>query len=378
MNVRFLELGRAYVELKDELDAAYARVMQSGRYILGDEVVAFEQEFAEYCRVSHCVGVANGLEALELTLRAFGIGEKDEVIVPGHTFIATWLAVANLGATPVPVEPDSDTLNVDTARIANAISERTKAIVVVHLYGQPVNIDAVRELTSRYQIPLIEDAAQAHGAFFKNTPAGGLGDAAAWSFYPGKNLGALGDGGAVTTNRPDIAERIRLLRNYGSHRKYHHVTKGTNSRLDELQAAFLRVKLRYLDRWNVRRRALASTYLSALRNVEGVVLPSTPQWAEPSWHLFAVRHSRRDDLQHRLRSRGIETLIHYPIPPHQSPAFRECNALALPITERICDTVLSLPIGPHMIDAEVQYVCDSVTAECLNLGERGALSACEG
>ncbi len=353
MSVPFLDLGAAYLELKDDLDAAYHRVMDSGWFILGKEVEAFEREFAAYCEAAHCVGVGNGLEALHLILRAYGIGPGDEVIVPANTYIATWLAVSYAGATPIPVEPDARTYNLDPALIEAAITPATRAILPVHLYGQPADMDPIKALASRYGLKVIEDAAQAHGARYHGRRVGGLGDAAGFSFYPGKNLGALGDGGAVVTNDADLAERVRVLRNYGSRVKYHNEVKGFNSRLDELQAALLRVKLPVLDAWNERRRAAAARYLDGLAGSE-LGLPYVPKWAEPVWHLFVVRHPQRDALQQRLQQAGIGTMIHYPIPPHLQPAYAELGygAGAFPISEAIHREVLSLPMGPQLTAAQ--------------------------
>ena len=358
MNVPFLDLKAPYIELREELDAAYARVMESGRYILGKEVEAFEDEFAEYCQVKHCIGVGNGLDALHLILRASGIGHGDEVIVPSNTYIATWLAVTYSGATPVPVEPDKQTYNIDSSLIECAITERTKAIMPVHLYGQPADMDSINEIAVRHGLKVFEDAAQAHGAKYKGRIVGSLGDAAGFSFYPGKNLGAFGDGGAVTTNDDELAERIAELRNYGSKVKYHNETPGFNSRLDDLQAAFLRVKLTKLDMWNNRRRAVAEHYLRELSSQEQLVLPNITNWSEPVWHLFVVRHAKRDSMQKRLNDAGIGTMIHYPIPPHLQKAYYRLGYLegAFPTAEKIHNEVLSLPMGPHFYESEIRQV----------------------
>lgn len=357
MNVPFLDLKAPHEELRAELREAFERVLDSGWFILGNEVRQFEQEFAKYCEAAHCVGVGNGLEALHLILRAYGIGKGDEVIVPANTYIATWLAASHAGATPVTVEPDARTYNIDPARIEAAITPRTKAIIAVHLYGQPADMDAINAIAKKHGLKVIEDAAQAHGARYKSRRVGALGDAAGFSFYPGKNLGALGDGGAVTTNDPDLAEKVRVLGNYGSRVKYHNEVKGFNSRLDELQAAFLRVKLNRLDAWNVRRKAIADEYLNALPDND-VVLPYIPVWADPVWHLFVVRSHHRDALQAHLQQRGVDTMIHYPIPPHLQQAYAgiEMQEGSLPIAEAIHREVLSLPIGPHMNKAQVAKV----------------------
>jgi len=358
--VPFLDLKALYLEVKEEMDTAYRRVMESGWYILGQEVAAFEQEFAGYCGVKHCIGVGNGLDALHLILRAMEIGPGDEVIVPANTYIATWLAVTYAGAIPVPVEPDERTYNIDPNRIEEAITPRTRAILPVHLYGQPADMDPILEIAKRHNLKVIEDAAQAHGARYKGKRIGRLGDAAGFSFYPGKNLGALGDGGAVTTNDDVLADRIRALRNYGSRVKYHNELKGFNSRLDELQAAFLSVKLRKLDEWNARRKVIADIYLKGLAEVPDLTLPYVPDWAEPVWHLFVVRTSERDRLQKNLADQGIQTLIHYPVTPHKQGAYKELNHLALPISERIHKEVLSLPIGPAMVEKDIGCVMTAV------------------
>ena len=363
MTVPFLDLRAAYLELKEELDDAYQRVMASGWYILGEEVERFEAEFAAYCGAEYCIGVGSGLDALHLSLRALGIGPGEEVIVPSHTYIATWLAVSQVGATPVPAEPDARTYNIDPSRIEAAITPRTKAILPVHLYGQAADLDPIVDLARRRGLEVIEDAAQAHGARYQGRRIGGYGKAVAWSFYPGKNLGALGDAGAVTTNDAGIADRIRALRNYGSRHKYRNELKGYNSRLDPLQAALLRVKLRHLDDWNERRKALAAQYLVGLAEC-GLTLPAVPDWADPVWHLFVVRHPRRDALQLRLGEAGIGTLIHYPIPPHRQPAYADAGfgGDALPLASRLADEVLSLPLGPQLAEAQAARVIDAVRA----------------
>jgi dTDP-4-amino-4,6-dideoxygalactose transaminase len=355
--IPFLDIKAAHLELEEELDLAYRRVTRSGWFILGDEVKAFEAEFAAFVGVKHCIGVGDGLDALHLILRAYGIGPGDEVIVPSNTFIATWLAVSMAGATPVPVEPDERTYNLDPERITAAVTPRTRAIMPVHLYGQPADMDPIIEIARRHGLKVIEDAAQAHGARYKGRRAGSLGDAAGFSFYPGKNLGALGDGGAVTTDDDAIAERIRLLHNYGSRVKYHHEIEGWNSRLDELQAAFLRVKLPKLDAWNHRRQKIARLYQEALGglgaeppSLTGVTLPFVPSFAEPVHHVYVIRHPRRDALREHLTEAGIGTLIHYPVPPHRSAAFqaRFPDQGRLPIADRLAREVCSLPIGPHL------------------------------
>jgi len=363
VKVPFLDFVAPYEELKAELDEAYFRFMRSAWYILGREVEAFEQEFAGYCGAKHCVGVGNGLEALHLILRAWGIGAGDEVLVPSNTYIATWLAVSYAGATPVPVEPDPRTCNLDPARVAAAITPKTKAIMPVHLYGQPADMDPIVKIARQHGLKVIEDNAQAQGARYKGRRTGSLGDAAGNSFYPGKNLGAFGDAGAVTTDDPELAERVRTLRNYGSKKKYYNDCKGYNSRLDELQAALLRVKLKKLDDWNDRRRAVAVRYQTSLAGASGLTAPFVPAWAEPVWHLFVVRHARRDAFQQSLTQAGIGTLIHYPVPPHLSGAYAngQWKRGAFPIAEHLADTVLSLPMGPHLPEAQANLVIEETS-----------------
>lgn len=360
-NIPFLDFGAMHAELRPRLDAAYARVLDSNWLILGKELGSFEREFAEYCGVKHCIGVANGLDALFIILKAMGISAGDEVIVPSNTYIATWLAVSHVGATPVPVEPDIRTYNINPERIEAAITPRTKAIMPVHLYGQPADMDPINAIARRFGLKVIEDAAQAHGARYKGRRTGSLGDAAGFSFYPGKNLGALGDGGAVTTDDDALAEQIRIMRNYGSRTKYHNEVKGFNSRLDELQAAFLREKLKILDDWNERRRLASAEYCKALSGSD-LELPWVPDWAEPVWHLFVVRSNKRDALQKALANHGISTMIHYPIPPHLQPAYVEMglSAGALPIAEQIHREVLSLPMYPQLRSEQI----GRITAVC--------------
>jgi len=360
--VPFLDLKAPYLELRPEIDESIARVLASGWYILGSEVSAFEEEFASYVGARHCVGVSNGLDALHLALRAWDIGPGDDVIVPSNTYVATWLAVSYSGATPVPVEPDPDTYNLDPARIEEAISERTRAIIAVHLYGQPANMGAINAIAKKRGLRVLEDCAQAHGAEYKGRPVGALGDAGAWSFYPGKNLGAFGDAGAVTTNNDSLVKRIRQLANYGSPAKYQHAEKGFNCRLDEIQAAVLRVKLKVLDEWNDRRRRSARSYLRELTGVGNLILPTVENGTEPVWHLFVVRHPQRDELQQHLMREGISCLIHYPIPPHRSGAYGSDGRKTgdLPLAEELSRTVLSLPIGPHLSAEELMHVVRAV------------------
>lgn len=360
MNIPFLDLKAPYVELKSEIDQAVARVMNSGWFIGGAEVEQFELEFANYCDAAHAIGVANGLDALHLALLAMGVGPGDEVIVPSNTYIATWLAVSQCGATPVPVEPDPQTFNINPLGIETAITARTKVILPVHLYGQPADLDPIIAIARRHNLRVLEDGAQAHGARYKEKRIGGHGDAVAWSFYPGKNLGAMGDGGAVTTNDPELADRIQLLRNYGSRVKYVNEVKGYNSRLDPLQAAILRVKLAHLDNCNERRAAIAMQYQQGLAHC-GLTLPVAPNWAANVWHLYVVRHSHRDLLQAMLNKVGIGTLIHYPIPPHLQGAYRDLGFSegAFPIAEQIHNEVLSLPMFPSMSTKQIIAVINA-------------------
>jgi dTDP-4-amino-4,6-dideoxygalactose transaminase len=364
MTIPFLNLKDTYLELKIEIDGAIQRVLNSGWYVLGREVELFESEYAAYCGAKYCVSVANGLDALHLGLLALGVGPGDEVIVPSNTYIATWLAVSQCGATPVPVEPDPKTYNIDPALIEAAISPRTKVILPVHLYGQPADMDPILKVAKKHGLYVLEDGAQAHGATYKGIKLGGHGDVVAWSFYPGKNLGAFGDGGGITTNNEEIAERIKILRNYGSKVKYLNEVKGFNSRLDPLQAAILRVKLKVLDQWNVRRKVIANLYSSLITNPT-FALPFVPDWAVPVWHLYVVQHPERDTIREKLNAAGIQTLIHYPIPPHLQDAY---SGLGLgkgsfPIAEQIHKSVISLPIGPQLsLDHGkiVAYACQTL------------------
>ena len=358
--IDFLNLKRVNAPHEAALQAAAARVIASGWYVLGQECDHFEVEFAAWCGVRHAIGVANGLDALHLILRAMEIGPGDEVIVPSNTFIATWLAVSQVGAVPVPVEPRPDTANLNPELVEAAITPRTRAILPVHLYGQTAEMAALRVIADRHGLKLIEDAAQAHGARHHGVRAGALGDAAGFSFYPGKNLGALGDGGAVTTNDDALAARLRQLRNYGSSRKYHHDTIGVNSRLDEIQAAMLRVKLPALDAENAVRQRLAQRYLAGLADVN-VGLPHTVEGCEPVWHLFVVRVAERDRVQAALAERGITTLVHYPIACHEQQAYADRHWPALPIASALQHQVLSLPISPVHTEAEVDTVVAALT-----------------
>jgi dTDP-4-amino-4,6-dideoxygalactose transaminase len=365
--VPFLDLAAPYQELRREMDAAISRVLTSGWYLLGAELTAFEEAYARYIDVPHAVGVANGLDALVLALRALGVGPGDEVIVPSNTYIATWLAATQVGARPVPVEPDERTYNLDPAKIEDAVTPRTRVVLPVHLYGLAADMDSIVAVAARHGLRVLEDAAQAHGATYKGRKAGALGDVAAWSFYPGKNLGALGDGGGVTTTDAGVADRLRVLRNYGSRVKYVNEVRGVNSRLDDLQAAILGVKLRVLDEWNVRRARIAARYADALRDTP-LVLPVVPEWATHAWHLYVVRvpggATARDRVQRLLADAGVGTIIHYPIPPHRQQAYADLGipADAFPLARAMADEVLSLPIGPHLTDEQQHRVIDALTA----------------
>jgi dTDP-4-amino-4,6-dideoxygalactose transaminase len=363
MPIPFLDLNAPHQELRRELEQTFSDVLDSGWFVQGGQLDTFEAEYASYCDVKHCIGVGNGLDALHLILRAYNIGEGDEVIVPSNTYIATWLAASYAGAIPVPVEPDERTYNINPALIEKAITPKTKAIIAVHLYGQPADMDAINAIAGKYNLKVIEDAAQSQGARYKSKRAGGLGDAAGHSFYPGKNLGALGDGGAITTDDDELADKLRVLRNYGSRIKYFNEVKGFNSRLDEMQAAFLRVKLRKLDDWNERRKKIAAYYFDGLRNLD-LVMPFVPVWADPVWHLFVVRNREREYLQSHLSAAGIATVIHYPIPPHLQSAYYELGYKegAFPISEMMSEQVLSLPIGPHLEINQAQQVINGINS----------------
>jgi dTDP-4-amino-4,6-dideoxygalactose transaminase len=363
MTIPFLDLGAAYRELQAEIESAVLTSFRSGWYIGGQDVEAFEKEFAAFTETEHCIGVANGLDALRLALVALGIGAGDEVIVPSNTYIATWLAVSQCGAVPVPVEPVESTYNIDSVRIEAAITPHTKAILPVHLYGQPADLEPILAVARKHGLHVVEDAAQAHGARYKGKRVGGHGDAVAWSFYPTKNLGALGDAGAVTTNNPEMADRLRVLRNYGSRTKYVNEVKGYNSRLDPVQAAALRVKLKYLDEWNTRRAMIAARYTAELAGTN-LKLPHVPEWADPVWHLYVVQHAERNALQDILCKAGIGTLIHYPIPPHLQEAYQDLGYAAgqFSIAESMANRVMSLPMGPQLDEAGVAAVIVALKA----------------
>ena len=363
LSVPFLDLKSINGAYREQLLEVAARVIDSGWYILGEEVTQFENEFANFCGAKFCVGVASGLDALSLSLRALGIGPGDEVIVPSNTYIATWLSVTHVGAGVVPVEPDIRTFNIDPNRIEDAITPRTRAIIPVHLYGQPADMDAISEIATRRGLHILEDSAQAHGARYRGKRLGTHGNAVAWSFYPGKNLGALGDGGAITTNDPLLAAQLRVLRNYGSQIKYHNETIGFNSRLDELQAAILRMKLPFLDRDNLQRQKIAQRYSERLAG-HGLGLPEVNSHVDHAWHLYTVLHPERDELASGIAERDIGTMIHYPVPPHLQPAyaFLELKVGAFPISEMIHNQILSLPIGPTQTIEDTDRVIDAVTS----------------
>ena len=363
--IPFLDLAAATRELETEIHAAVARVVNSGWYVGGPELTAFEEQWAAYCDADHAVGVANGLDALHLALRAVGVGPGDEVIVASNGYIATQLAVTMAGATPVPVEPDPATHNLDPARIEAAITAKTKVILPTHLYGQPADLDAIGAVAERHGLVVIDDAAQAHGARYKGKQIGGGGARiTCWSFYPSKNLGALGDGGAITTNDPELAEKIRRLGNYGSSIRYVNQELGVNSRLDPIHAAVLGAKLQKLDEWNARRARIAAHYGEALADCAGLTLPAAPDFAIPAWHLYVVRAADRDRLAVRLAEAGVQTLIHYPIPPHRQQAYAAMGLAkgSLPIAEALAAQVLSLPIGPHLGMERAERVADAVRA----------------
>jgi dTDP-4-amino-4,6-dideoxygalactose transaminase len=365
MKVPFLDVGAEYTALADELTSDFNRVMSSGRYILDVELEAFEDEFARFCGTRYALGVGNGLDALSIALRAKGIGPGDEVIVPAFTFIATWLAVVKSGATIVPVDVDPVTLLLDPSATRAACTNRTAAIVPVHLYGHPADITSLQALADSHGLFLLEDAAQAHGAELGGKRAGALGNAAGFSFYPTKNLGAFGDGGAITTDDAELAERARRLRNYGARAKYEFVEMGENSRLDGLQAAFLRTKLRVLPEWNLRRAEVAERYLRELSTLDGVITPSgSASSLRHAWHIFCIRHERRDKLQAHLAAFDVETLVHYPEPPHLSQAFADLRLAkgSFPVAEGAAATVVSLPLGPHLDQASAGRVIAGVAS----------------
>ncbi|WP_420160144.1 DegT/DnrJ/EryC1/StrS family aminotransferase [Nocardiopsis sp. CNT-189] len=360
--VPFLDLRAPYAELRADVDRAVSRVLASGRYLLGPEIEAFESEFADYCGTAHCVAVNSGGDALELALRALGVGAGDDVLVPSHTFIATWIAVSATGARPVAVEPADGGTLIDAAGVEAAVTPRAKAVVPVHLYGHPVDLDPLREAARRHGLHVLEDAAQAHGARYRGRRVGAAPSLAAFSFYPGKNLGAMGDGGAVVTGDAELAGRLRMLRNYGSRVKYRHELRSGNSRLDEVQAAVLRVKLARLDEWNGRRARAAGRYRDGLGGLDWLRLPDAAPWAEHAWHVYPVRTRHRDALAGHLAAAGVQTLSHYPVPVHLSPAYASAGLPegSLPRAERLAAELLSLPISPHLGDDRVDEVVAAV------------------
>ena len=362
MSVRFLDLNSIHKEIQEEIQEALSVVLDSGIYIGGDSVNEFENNYAKYLGAKYCVGVANGLDAIKLSLMALNIKDGDEVIVPSHTFVATWLAVSELGAIPVPVEPDTDIYSINISQIEEAITKKTKAIIPVHLYGQPVDMDKIIIIAKKYGLYVIEDAAQAHGATYKDKKIGSHGDLVAWSFYPGKNLGAIGDAGAVTTNNKEYAEKIRVLGNYGSRIKYINEEKGINSRLDSIQAAVLNVKLKFLDTWNQQRKAIATSYLNEIDN-DDLILPNKMSLSDSVWHVFPVRSVNRDEIIKKLKNDDIETLIHYPVPPHKQKIYsHNYKNFNLDLSEKISNELLSLPIGPHMNFEDVEFVVRKVNS----------------
>ena len=364
MNIPFVSFKPMHDEIKNELNAAYYRVLDKNYFIQGEECDLFEKEYANYCNAKHCVGVANGLDALYLILKALEIGTGDEVIVPSNTFIATALAVSYVGASPIFVEPQMDTYNMDVKKIEAAITQQTKAIIAVHLQGRAADMDSINKIAKKYNLKVIEDAAQAHGTLYKGKRVGTLSDAAGFSFYPGKNLGALGDGGCVVTNNKDIADKVRTLGNYGSDYKYHHIYQGTNSRLDELQAAFLREKLLHLDKWNSERKRLAKRYLEEIQNPNIILPPDISKEYDHVYHVFAVRCEERDKLEAFLKEQGITTVKHYPVPMHLQNAYTELGLRkgALPIAEKISETILSLPMYYGMTNEEQDYVIKKINS----------------
>ncbi len=357
--INFLDLYKINERFREEIDARIKNVLDSGWYILGKEVKNFEANFAKFCGAKHCIGCANGLEALDLIVKAYGFSLGDEIIAPANTYIASILAISQNGCTPVLIEPDIETYNINPNLIEKAITSKTKAIMAVHLYGQVAEMDKISKIAKKHGLRIIEDAAQAHGAMYKGKRTGALSDAAGFSFYPGKNLGCLGDGGCVATNDDILAEKIRAIANYGSNIKYHNIYKGVNSRLDEIQAAILDVKLKYLEKDNARREEIAKLYINNIKNPE-IILPKIIDKNSHVFHIFAIRTKERNRLQEFLKERGIQTLIHYPIPPHKQEAYKEWNNLHFPITEEIHNTILSLPISPVMTEDEAQKVVEAV------------------
>ena len=357
--IKFLDLEKINNRFREEIDSELKEILDSGWYLQGKKNQKFAENFAEFCGVKHCLGVANGLDALNLIIKAYGFSNGDEIIVPANTYIASILAISQNGCTPILVEPDIKTYNINPDLIEEKITERTKAIMVVHLYGQAVQMKKIWELAKKYNLKIIEDSAQAHGSVYDGIKTGALGDASGFSFYPGKNLGCMGDGGCVTTNDDELFEKIKAIANYGSDRKYHHIYKGVNSRLDEIQAAVLNVKLKYLDKDNARRREISKYYRENIKN-RIIILPETYNESAHVWHVFAVRTPERDRFQKYLEENNIQTIIHYPTPPHKQGAYQEWNNLSYPISEEIHRTIISLPISPVMTDDEVQRVTEVI------------------
>ena len=359
--IKFLDLHKINQRFKSEIDLAIREVLDSGWYLLGEQNKKFESNFAAYCGARYCIGCANGLDALRLIIKAYGFGKGDEIIAPANTYIASILAITDNGCSPVLVEPDLDTYNINPDLIEAKITDKTKAILVVHLYGQAVKMDKIWALAKKYNLKIIEDSAQAHGAYYNDKRVGSLGDASGFSFYPGKNLGALGDGGAVTTNDEALAQKIRALANYGSHKKYENIYQGLNSRLDEIQAAVLDVKLKYLDSDNAKRKEIAQYYLQNIKNPL-ISLPQTYSENSHVWHLFVVRVKDRARFQNYLNDNGIQTIIHYPIPPHKQECYKELNHLSFKITEQIHSEIISIPISPVMSDSQIQKVVEAINS----------------
>ena len=357
--VKFLDLQKINNRFRFEIDEKIKRILDNGWYLQGEENETFTTNFANYCGVKYCLGVGNGLDALTLIINGYGFGSGDEIIVPANTYIATILAITQNNCTPVLVEPDISTYNINPDLIEEKITSKTKAIMVVHLYGQAVEMDKIWQLAKKYNLKVIEDSAQAHGAMYKDRKTGNLGDASAFSFYPGKNLGCIGDGGGITTNDEELYNKIKAIANYGSDRKYHHIYKGVNSRLDEIQAAVLDVKLKYLDEDNNKRKEIAKYYIENITNTE-IILPKTYNVNSHVYHVFVVRTKNRDGFQKYLTDNDIQTIIHYPTPPHKQEAYKEWNNLYLPITEEIHKTVISLPISPVMEKDEIDKVIDII------------------
>lgn len=357
--IKFLDLEKINNRFREEIDARIKTILDKGWYLQGEENETFCKNFADFCGTKYCLGVANGLDALNLIIKGYGFGEGDEIIVPANTYIATILAISENGCTPVLVEPDIKTYNINPDLIEEKITDKTKAIMVVHLYGQAVQMEKIWEIAKKYNLKVLEDSAQSHGAIYQGKRTGNLSDASAFSFYPGKNLGCMGDGGAITTNDEELYKKVKAIANYGSDRKYHHIYKGTNSRLDEIQAAVLDVKLKYLDKDNDRRREIAKYYRENIKNPK-IILPETYDENASVWHVFVVRTQNRDEFQKYLSDNGIQTIIHYPTPPHKQGAYKEWNNLNFPITEEIHRTIISIPISPVMTDEEVKEVVEVI------------------